>query len=126
MSGLTYDAGVLIGADRAVRAVWALHKRALTRGLAITVPAGVLAQAWRGGPQPMLSRMLQGCEVEQLDESLARSAGAACALARTSDAIDAAVVVGALRRGDVVVSTDAADLRQLIEATGGSVRLQAI
>lgn len=126
MSGYTYDAGVLIGADRDRRAVWVLHRRAMARGAVITVPAAALAQAWRGGPQPLLSRLLQGCEIEPLDESQARSAGASCALAGTSDVVDASVVVGALRRDDLVVTTDPDDLRRLALACGGSPRIRPI
>jgi len=37
------------------------------------VPAGVLAEAWRGGPQHRLSMLLKGCKVEDL--SAARHAG---------------------------------------------------
>ena len=83
-----------------------------------TVPAAVLAQVWRGGPQPMLSRMLDGCVVEPLDHPTARATGAACAMASTADVVDASVVVGALRRGDVVVSNDPDDLTRIAEAIG--------
>ena len=55
----------------------ALHHQALESGVVPVVPAGALAQVWRGGPQPMLSRLLAGCRVEALDEPRARSAGAA-------------------------------------------------
>lgn len=126
MSGYTYDAGVLIGADRDVRSVWVLHRRAMARGARVTVPAAALAQAWRGGPQPLLSRLLQGCEVEPLDESLARSAGATCAVAQTADVVDAAVVAGALRRDDLVVTTDPKGLRVLVDASGGSLRMREV
>jgi len=48
----------LIAAERNVRRIWALHRRALERGLVPTVPAGVLGQGWRGGPQAQMSRLL--------------------------------------------------------------------
>ena len=36
--------------------MWAVHRRILDQGIHPTVPSTVLAQAWRGGPQPQLSR----------------------------------------------------------------------
>jgi len=55
---LAYDAGALIAADRNDRRIMALHHRLLQRKQVPTVLAAVLAQAWRGGPQPDLSRSL--------------------------------------------------------------------
>ena len=118
MSGVTYDAGALLAADRGSQRMQALHRRALESGLVPVVPAGVLAQAWRGGPQPMLSRLLAGCRVEELDEPRARSAGAACALAKTSDVVDASVAVGGAVRGDVVITSDADDIQHVASAIG--------
>lgn len=69
MSGLTYDTGALIAAENDSRQLWVLHKRALARGLTPTVPAGVLGEAWRGGPQVRLSQLLKGCTVEPLTEA---------------------------------------------------------
>ena len=58
MSGLTYDTGALIAAERDNRLMWALHRAALARGVKVTVPAGALGEAWRGGPQARLSMLL--------------------------------------------------------------------
>lgn len=124
--GLTYDTGALIAAERDVRHIWALHRRSLERGIVPTVPAGVLAQGWRGGPQHQLSRLLAGCRVEPLDEPRARSAGAACGTAGSSDVVDAAVIVGAAARGDIVVTSDPDDLLRLRDALRVSVRIETI
>lgn len=126
MAGLTYDAGALIAAERSDRRMWALHRRALQRGLVPTVPAGVLAQAWRGGPQPQVSRLLAGCRVETLDETRGRAVGSACALAGTADVVDASVVIGAVRREDLVLTSDPSDLARLGDALGVAVRLHQI
>ncbi len=126
MSGVTYDAGALIAAEAGRRTIWSLHARALERGVTPVVPAGVLAQAWRGGPQPLLSRLLRGCVVEDLDESRARSAGHACARSGAHDVVDASVVVGALHRRDLVVTTDADDLRRIARALRRSLDLHVI
>ncbi|GMU78616.1 MAG: hypothetical protein AMXMBFR46_14110 [Acidimicrobiia bacterium] len=110
MPGVTYDTGALLAAERNDRRLWALHRRALERGVSPTVPAGVLGQAWRGGPQAHLSRLLAGCTIEDLTEVRSRAAGAACGRAAIDDLIDATVVVGAVARGDLVVTSDPDDL----------------
>ena len=88
-----------------------------------TLSTVVLGQAWRGGPQARLSRLLRGCRVEPLTESQARSAGAALAASGSSDLVDAAVVVTALRRDDLIVTSDPDDLRRIASALGRSVEL---
>ena len=73
----------------------------------------------------MLSRLLAGCGVEPIDEAVARQAGRACARAATSDVVDAMVVVGALARGDLVITSDVRDLSRLASALGGRLPLHA-
>lgn len=126
MSGVTYDTGALLAAEANRREVWALHARALARGVQPVVPAGVLGQAWRGGPQPSLSRLLRGCGVEDLNELQARSAGAACARANTADVVDASVVVGATARRDLVVTSDPDDLRKLARALSRRINVHPV
>jgi hypothetical protein len=126
LPGVTYDTGALVAGERGSRRVWALHRRALERGWVPTVPAGVLGQGWRGGPQAQLSRLLVGCRVEALDEARARSAGVACGRAGTSDVVDASVVVGAASRGDVVVSSDPRDIVVLADALGVALRVEEV
>lgn len=126
MSGITYDTDALIAAERGDRHMWALHRRALERGLSPTVPAGVLAQAWRGGPQAQLSWLLVGCRIEPLDEPRARSAGSACRTAHTNDTVDAVVVVGAASRHDLVVTSDPDDLRHLSDGIAVALGISAI
>jgi predicted nucleic acid-binding protein len=126
MTGITYDTGALIAAERNTPEMWAFHRRALERGGSPTVPAAVLAQAWRGGPQPLLARLLRACDIEPLTEADARLAGAACGLARTADVVDASVAVGALVRDDVIVTSDPADLRHLGDSLGGTLKLHTL
>ena len=73
-----------------------------------------------------MSRFLAGCRVEDLDEPKARSAGAACGLSGTSDIVDAAVVVGAAARDDLVVTSDASDLSRLRDALGVELQVHEI
>jgi len=73
-----------------------------------------------------LSRLLKGCRIEVLDEVRGRAAGQACGRARTSDVIDAAVVVGALARGDLVVTSDRRHITKIASALDASMDIIAI
>jgi len=117
-SGITYDAGALIAAERGDVRVGAIHADALRRGIVPSVPAGVLAQVWRGGPQPGLSRVLKGCRVEPLTETQARAVGRLAAESGHDDAVDLSVVEGAARRTDVVVTSDPSDIERIAEVVG--------
>ena len=123
MTGYTYDTGALIAAERHHRETWAIHEATLRQNRLPVVPAVVLAQAWRGGPQPLLSRLLVGCRVEPLSEDQARLAGAACAEAGTSDVVDASVVVSAASRGDAVLTSDPDDVRLIADAISAPVTI---
>lgn len=115
--GVTYDTGALIAADRAERRMWARHRALLTLREVPTVPAPVVAQSWRGGGrQALLARLLAGCTVEPLDDGQARSVGSLATRAATTDIVDACVVEGALRRHDLVISSDPGDLRAIAAA----------
>lgn len=120
--GITYDAGALIAADRGVERMRGIHAEALRRGILPTVPAGALAQVWRGGPQPGLSRVLKGCRVEPLTEAQAREVGRLAADSGHGDPVDLAVVEGALRRTDVVVTSDPRDIQRIAAGAGVAVR----
>jgi hypothetical protein len=126
MAGITYDTGALLAAEKGDRKMWALHRRVLERGLRPTVPAGVLAQAWRGGPQAELSRLLQGCRFEILGESASRATGAACARSKRADVVDASVVVGAIVRDDIVLTSDPDDLAAVASALGRRLVIQRV
>jgi hypothetical protein len=117
--GVTYDTGALIAADRGERRMWARHRALLGRREVPTVPAPVLAQSWRGSArQVQLARLLAGCGVEALGDGQARAVGAIAARAAATDIVDACVVEGALRRYDLVVSSDPDDLQSIASATG--------
>jgi hypothetical protein len=123
VSGLTYDTGALLAAEANDRRMWALHRRALERSHTPTLPTAVLAQAWRGGPQPLLSQLIDTCAVEPFDESTARLAGAMLSRAKSTDVVDASVVVGALRRTDAIVTSDRSDIEHLAHAVGRRVAI---
>jgi hypothetical protein len=125
-AGLTYDTGALIAAERDDRLMWSLHRAALRRGLPPTVPSVVLAEAWRGGPQHRLSRLLQGCRVEPLTEELARAVGALAGSSGLDDVVDVAVVEGALRRGDAVVTSNRSHVAQVADTAHGRLTVHDV
>ncbi|MCA1845680.1 MAG: twitching motility protein PilT [Actinobacteria bacterium] len=124
--GLTYDTGALVAAERSDRLVWSLHRAALARGLPPAVPAGVLAEGWRGGPQATLSRFLKGCDVEDLTKEQAREVGGLAARANHDDVIDVSVVEGAVRRRHAVVTSNRSDIAKVADAAGVTLEIQAI
>lgn len=127
MAGVTYDTGALLAAERLDRRMWALHAGYLTEAVVPTVPAPVLAEAWRGGArQAGLSRLLAPCEVEPMTEERARAVGVLCGRADHDDVVDAAVAEGALRRGDAVVTSNEADIRRLASAANAKLRIVAL
>jgi len=119
VTGVTYDSGALIAAERGQRRMWARHRALLLRRVVPVVPAPVVAQSWRGtSRQAQLARLLAGCQVETLDDTRARATGILAGRAATTDIVDACVVEGALRRQDLVISSDEGDLRAIAAAVG--------
>lgn len=116
MTGATLDSGALIAFERGQPRMVALVERATARGLRLAVPAGVVAQTWRGGGrEARLSRLLRAplTEVVSLDELAARTIGVVCARTGATDVVDVSVVVCARERGHRVVSGDPDDLRAI-------------
>jgi len=127
MAGVTYDTGALVAAERNDRRMWALHAGFLAEEVVPFVPAVVLAEAWRGSPrQASLSRLLAMCEVEPLSEEQARQVGILAGKAGHDDVVDVAVVEGAIRRGDAVVTSNEDDIRRIADAASARVRIAAI
>lgn len=122
VTGVTYDSGALIAAERSERRIWARHRALLLRRIVPTIPAPVVAQCWRGTPrQAQLARLLAGCEIESLDGTRARATGTLAGRARTADIVDATVVEGALRRGDLIISSGEDDLAAIAAAVSRHV-----
>ena len=121
---VTLDAGALLLADRSDRRFWAWWKRAVQLGEDLTVPAPVLAQAWRDGSQQSnLSRMLKACRFVPMSEALSRRSGELCGRTRTADVVDALVAVIAAEHGDDIFTSDPDDIRPLLLAAGGRGRV---
>lgn len=123
--GITYDTGALVAAERGERRIWARHRALLARRVVPTAPAPVLAQSWHGGGRhALLARLLAGCDIEALDSEQAKSVGALAASAATTDIIDACVVEGAIRRHDLVVSSDDGALRAIAAAVNRHIEVE--
>ncbi len=113
---LVLDAGALIAVERADRPTLTVIEVARRQGRELVIPAGVVAQVWRGGArQARLARLLsaRGVKIEVLTGAGAKACGLLCGRAGTRDVVDASVVVAARRRGAVVVSSDRGDLELL-------------
>jgi len=127
MGGVTYDTGALVAAERNNRQMWALHAGYLAEEVIPTVPAPVLAEAWRGGSrQASLSRLLRMCDTEPMSEELARNVGVLAGKSDHDDIVDVSVVEGAIRRGDAVVTSNGTHIRKVADAVGASLRIEPI
>ena len=118
MAGLTFDTGALIALERRRQRMAAVFEAALEDRVTITVPAVVVAEWWRRRSD-LRSEILEGCNVEPLDDALARIAGHAVGSVRGATVIDAIVMASAARRGDVVYTSDFDDLDRLKKAFPG-------
>jgi predicted nucleic acid-binding protein len=118
MSGVVYDAAVLVAADRNDRRIWAEHKARLECGILPFVPAPVVAQVSRSPQQAQLRRFLTGCSVVPLGESEAHDAGRLLSKTGTADVVDAAVVMTALRQKALILTGDEHDIKRLVAASG--------
>lgn len=127
MTTFVLDTGALIALDRGDRRLWArLYTTDHLGG--VQVPAGAIAQAWRGSPrQAPLARALKLSDEVPLDGQIAREAGALCGQTGTADVIDASVAVTAsqaARHDDVgVVTSDRRDIGPLLATLGATVRI---
>ena len=126
MAAIVYDTGALLAAERRNPDFLALHDEATAARIRPLVPAVVLAQAWRGGPQHQISRVLKGCDILPDDERTGRAAGVACAASGTADVVDAIVVATAVRHQAPVVTSDPSDLTHIADSIGVKIRLYTI
>jgi hypothetical protein len=126
MSTVVYDAAVLVAADRNERRAWAEHKARLEFGLLPLVPAPVVAQVSRSSQQAQLRRFLAGCVVVPLGEREAHEAGRLLGITRTVDIVDAVVVTIAVREHALILTSDPADMKLLVRASGREVAVVTV
>lgn len=118
MRAIVYDTGALLAAERRNPDFLALHDELTAARVRPIVPVAVLAQAWRGGPQHQISRVLKGCDIIPDDQRTGRAAGVACAASGTSDAVDAIVIVTAVQHQAPVVTSDPDGLTRIADSLG--------
>ncbi|HEU4620576.1 MAG TPA: hypothetical protein VFV10_21280 [Gammaproteobacteria bacterium] len=106
---------MLIALERRNASALALLRACRESRATITLPSTVVAEWWRGTHRALL----ESGTLEALSPELAREAGLLLAATGRSDAIDATVIASAARRGDIVVTDDPADLRDLASAAPG-------
>lgn len=126
MSTVVYDAGVLVAADRSDRRMWAEHKVRLELGIVPLVPAPVVAQVSRSLRQVQLRRFLTGCGIVPFGETEAHETGRLLGKSKTTDVIDAVVVIIALYRHAMILTSDADDMRRLVAASGRDVAVVGV
>ena len=127
MNGVTYDTGALVAADHNDRRMWALHAGFLAEEVSTTVPAPVLAEAWRGGSrQASLARFLALCSLEPMSEQQAKAVGVLAGKADHDDIVDVAVVEGAIRRHDAIVTSNRTHIRKITDAVRAKIAIEPI
>jgi predicted nucleic acid-binding protein len=112
MTGLTFDTGALIALERRAQRMRAVIERALERDQAITVPADVVAEWWRGRTD-LRDSIVAAVDIEPLTEALAKRAGEALGAVPGATLVDAIVMASAASRGDIVYTSDVQDLERL-------------
>lgn len=120
--GVIYGVGALRAAARGDRAVWALHRAALTHGIVPRVPAPVVAEAFRVEARgDRLEDLLAGVDVEPLSEERARRLGELAARADTADVAAVALAEAADRYNSAVVGSRKAGLKAVAALLGHDV-----
>lgn len=112
--GVTFDTGVLIAIERRKLRAVQIHERLGELGVSINVPWAVLAEWWRGRTD-VRETILRSVDVEIPSVALAKLAGIALSQSglRAATTVDAIVMASAALRGDVVYTSDVADLERL-------------
>jgi hypothetical protein len=115
--GLVLDAGALLALEKRPIRLLADLRRAHENGLLVRIPAGALAQSWRGGPRsPSIARLLkQPCSVVQVDELSAKDIGEFIASVHSPrggspDVVDAHVALTARATRSLVWTSDPRDI----------------
>jgi hypothetical protein len=111
------DAGFLISIDRSERSAHTFVTAAARADTALHTTHPVVAQVWRtGARQARLAAFLKTITLHPLDDG--RPVGQLLAQTRTSDVVDAHLVITALRLGHDILTGDPDDLTKLSTALG--------
>jgi predicted nucleic acid-binding protein len=118
-----FDAGALIGFERGSQMMSVILAEAEAFGDDVVIPASALAQVWRGGAKAArLAKLVDGFEVDALDEKRAKEVGRRLGTRRGKDVADAHVVCCAAEHHAAIVTSDPDDTEALIEP-GEDVKL---
>ena len=113
MTGATLDTGALIALESGSTRMAVLIEQAIATHAELAVPAGVVAQAWRGGArQVRIAKLLQlkATSIVALDAKLALRIGARCASTGSTDIVDVSVAICASDRRHTVITSDPGDI----------------
>jgi len=110
------DTGALIELERRDSRMIALIITVTRDEIPTFIPAGVVAQVWRGSArQHNIARLLatDAVHVDPLDEGTAKAVGALLGASGTSDVVDGHVALLARRTHGTVYTSDEGDLRRI-------------
>ena len=109
------DAGFLISVDRNQRAAQAFLTAAQRQHTSLHTTDPVVAQVWRNGArQGRLAKLLGALTIHPFNDG--RDVGDLRSRSRTSDVVDAQLVILALRLSDSILTGDTDDLTALASA----------
>ncbi len=125
---LLLDAGALIDIETDPRGeTFRSCLKAFEDGYRPYLPSVVLAQVWRVRTRQHPLRMVRRlCTVLPFTEQTAEDVGLLLARSRTSDVVDAAVIVAAIEHNAAVLTSDPKDLTKLASAAEYPVRLLTV
>ncbi len=125
---LVLDAGALIHAEAHPRSkVVTDCQKLLEIGERPLLPSVVLAQVWRGSSrQVTIAKLRRMCHPVPFTHDVADAVGRLLAMSRTTDVVDAAVVVTATVHDAAILTSDPLDIGKLIEAMGARVPLLTV
>lgn len=111
------DTGFLISIDRNERSAHTFRVAAARSETALHTTHPVVAQAWRNGSrQAQLSSFLKVVTIHPFDDG--RPVGQLLAQTKTSDVVDAHLVITAVRLGHDILSGDPEDIDTLTAVLG--------
>jgi len=111
------DAGFLISVDRSEQTAHAFLAAASRSENTLHTTHPVVGQVWRNGPrQARLAAFLKTITIHPLDDG--RPIGQLLGQTRTTDVVDAHLVITAVRLGDDILTGDPDDLMTLSTALG--------
>ncbi|ADP80427.1 PIN domain-containing protein [Pseudofrankia inefficax] len=116
MTTVVLDSGALIALERRAHRVLTIIDELAIKGFFAHIPAGVLAQVWRGSArQHAVIGLVRSdtVRVEPLTESVAMKVGRLLAVTGTSDVVDGHVALLARDLGAPVVTSDPKDIHVL-------------